>query len=95
MNINTTSNLAPAIQEYYNRNLLDRLVPKFVFDLFADRELLPTSESSTQKFRKYNSLAEAMVPVSEDEVPDGGLPHILMWNLIWNNTLTILNTQIK
>lgn len=73
MNINTTSNLAPAIQEYYNRNLLDRLVPKFVFDLFADRELLPTSESSTQKFRKYNSLAEAMVPVSEDEVPDGGL----------------------
>lgn len=72
-NINTTSNIAPAVQPFYDRVLLERTKPYLLYDMFADRRPLPKGESDQIKFRKYTALETATVPISEGVVKSGKL----------------------
>jgi len=73
MNYNTTTQIAPATRPYYDRLLIDRLLPYLLYDMFADRRPLPTNESDQLKARKYGASSPATVPITEGRRPDGKL----------------------
>ena len=73
MNINTTTDVSPAVSPFYDKSLLARTLPYLLHDLFADRRPLPKGESDQIRFRQYTAREPALVPISEGVVPDGGL----------------------
>jgi N4-gp56 family major capsid protein len=72
MNLNTTTNIAPALSSSYDKNLRDRLIPDLIHETFAERRPIKTGNTKTITIRKYASRAAAMVPLTEGVTPEGG-----------------------
>ncbi len=70
---NTTRTEIPAeVNNYYDRNLLERAVPLFVHTRWAQvRDLPRKAGTSTIKFRRYGNLAAATTPLTEGVTPAG------------------------
>lgn len=69
--MNNTTNLPSGIQHFYDRAFLLRAIPLFLFALFAQFRPLPAGNSTIIKFRRYNSLAAALTPLTEGTTPAG------------------------
>lgn len=69
--ITTTPSLAPELKEYYDRNLLSRLLPRLVYALFGQPKPMPANEGQTVNFRRFSSLAAATTPLTEGVTPAG------------------------
>ena len=67
----TTSDVPKAIQEVYDRNLLERALPELVHNLFAQIRDIPRKTSDTIKFRKYNALNPNTTPLTQGITPQG------------------------
>jgi len=67
----TTSTLPPAIQEYYDRVLLERAQPFLVAQKFAQNRPLKERNGTQIKFRRYNALDPATTPLTEGVTPAG------------------------
>lgn len=67
--LTTTVQVDPAVAIYYDKVLLDRALPKLIYDLFGQRRSLKQKSGNTMKFRRYNSLSVANVPLSEAQPP--------------------------
>lgn len=70
-NLLTTTDVAPAIAEYYDRNLLENARAYLVHDQFAQVRPLPKKNSKTIKFSRPNTLAVAKTPLIEGVTPPG------------------------
>ena len=65
--------LFSAAQAYYDRKLLERSRPKLIAQDFGQKRPLPSNNSLTIKFRKYNDLSRAIssLQLAEGTVGDG------------------------
>lgn len=67
----TTTDVAPPIDEYYDRALLVRARPFLVHDMFGQRRPLRQGYGNTVRFRRYNALDNTPVPLNEGVPPTG------------------------
>lgn len=67
----TTSTLPFAVNNWYDRALLDRLLPLLVHDRWAQIRDIPKNNTNVAKFRKYNSLSPNTTPLNEGITPAG------------------------
>ena len=67
----TTTDVAPAISSYYDRNLLENARPNLVHDQFGQVRPLPQRNSTTIKFSRPNTLSVAKTPLVEGVTPTG------------------------
>ena len=65
----TTTQVAAAVTEFYDKTMLVRALPFIAHDKWGQRRPLPTGNSKTIKFRKYNALTPITVPLSEGVAP--------------------------
>jgi len=78
MAINTIAGVAgtpgviqPALQAYYDRNLLDRAVPADIHGRFGQVRPIQTRSGNQIKFRRWESLNPATQPLVEGVTPSG------------------------
>lgn len=78
MSINTIAGTAgtagviqPALQAYYDRNLLDRAIPADIHGRFGQVRPIQTRSGNQIKFRRYESLNPATTPLVEGVTPSG------------------------
>jgi N4-gp56 family major capsid protein len=69
--MNTISNLPPAIQAYYDRNLLERAVPADVHGRFGQVRPIKLRSGNQIKFRRYEALPLVTTPLTEGATPAG------------------------
>ena len=65
MAVQTTTDIDPAISQYYDRNLLENARAFLIFDQFGQVRELPQKSSTTIKFRRPNTLSDATTPLVE------------------------------
>lgn len=70
-NMETTSTIPHAVNNWYDRMLLERLLPLLVHDRFAQIRDIPRNQTNVVKFRRYNSLAANTTALTEGETPAG------------------------
>ena len=63
------SGLAPELYTYYDRNLLERLLPNLLYMSFGQLRAMPRNQGQTVNFRRFNSLATATTPLTEGTTP--------------------------
>lgn len=63
--------IQPALQAWYDRNLLDRAVPADVHGRFGQMRPLATRSGNQIKFRRYEALTPATTPLTEGVTPSG------------------------
>jgi N4-gp56 family major capsid protein len=67
----TAGTIQPALQAYYDRNLLDRAIPADVHGRFGQVRPLKTRSGNQIKFRRYEALNAATSPLVEGVTPSG------------------------
>jgi N4-gp56 family major capsid protein len=70
-NLTTTTQVDPAVNNFYDRVLLSRALPMYIHSKFAQTRNIPSKSSATIKFRRYSSLTAATTPISEGVTPPG------------------------
>lgn len=68
----STSVITPAIQEFYDRLLLERARPLLTMTKWAQRRPIKTRNGTQIRFRRYNALAAATTPLVEGVTPIAG-----------------------
>lgn len=71
MALNTTSSsgLSAEIKTFYDRTLLERMLPNLPFLKYGQKRPIPKGNGKTIEFRKFNSLAPATTPLTEGTPP--------------------------
>ncbi len=70
----TTGVLPPEVQVSFNQMILSTPVPNYIHRIPAMREHMPARGGSIARFRRYNPLASATVPLGNTGVdPDAQL----------------------
>src|SRR5882672_5873973 len=67
----TAGVIQPALQAYYDRNLLDRAIPADVHGRFGQVRPIQTRSGNQIKFRRYEALGAATSPLVEGVTPSG------------------------
>ena len=67
----TITQVPAAVAAFYDRNTLERALPTCVHDIFGQQRPLPAKNSTSIKFRRYNSLAAATTALTEGVTPSG------------------------
>lgn len=70
-NVNTTTDISPAISEFYDRNLLENMRPLLVLDRWGQARPLRRGHGDQIKFRRPNVLSVATTPLQEGVTPSG------------------------
>lgn len=71
MPMNTTVNVPPGVQAYYDRNLLERAVPADIHGRFGQVRPIKLRSGNQIKFRRYEALAVATTALMEGVTPQG------------------------
>ena len=71
MSATTTTEIDSAINNYYDKKLLKKAIPRFVYQNWAQTRDIPRNNSNVIKFRRYSLLASATTPLSEGVTPSG------------------------
>lgn len=69
--ITTITEIPYAVNNYYDRKLLLRVIPKLVAGIGAQSRPLPANSTDVIKFRRYQSLPVATTALTEGTNPDG------------------------
>ncbi|MDP4147611.1 MAG: N4-gp56 family major capsid protein [Bacillota bacterium] len=56
---------------FYDRVLIDRLLPTLVYQTYGQKRPAPKKEGDTVNFRKFNALTAATTPLTEGVTPAG------------------------
>lgn len=67
----TTALLTNEMQTYYDKKLLSRFLPNFVYAQWGQKRPLPKNGGMTINFRKFASLTAATTPLTEGVTPAG------------------------
>jgi len=67
----TYSALTAEQKTFYDRTLLERLLPFLTYAKYGQAKNLPKNEGDTVQFRRFNSLTPATTPLTEGTVPAG------------------------
>lgn len=71
MSLTTSAVVAPAVGNYFGRLLLARARPRAFHQKFAQRRSMPKNNGNTVKFRRFDDLDIADVPLVEGITPAG------------------------
>lgn len=71
MTTNTLDVLTAEQKTFYDRALLDRLLPELYFAKYGQKKRIPRREGRTINFRRFNALAPATTPLVEGVTPSG------------------------
>ena len=71
MPVQTYGGLTAEQKTFYDRTLLDRLLPNLVYMKYGQKKPFKGHEGDTINFRRFNSLAVATTPLTEGVVPSG------------------------
>lgn len=69
--VGTPGAIPPAIQAYYDRNLLERAVPADIHGRFGQMRPIATKSGNQIKFRRFEALAPITTPAVEGVTPTG------------------------
>lgn len=72
----TLANLTAENKAFYERNLLERLLPDLVYSKYGQKKPMPKNEGDNINFRRFNSLAATTTPLVEGVTPDGNTLNI-------------------
>jgi N4-gp56 family major capsid protein len=75
----TTALITAELQTYYDKKLLSRLIPNFVYANLGQKRSIPKGNGKTIDFRKFASLTAATTALTEGTTPAG-------------NSITVTNT---
>ena len=70
-NTTLTASLAPTIQTYYDKKLLERMIANFVHFQVGQKRPIPKNGGKHINFRKYASLSPATTALTEGVTPSG------------------------
>lgn len=68
---NTYAGLSAQQKTFYQRVLLERLLPKLVFMKYGQPKPVPKNEGATVNFRRFNSFTPTTTPLTEGVTPTG------------------------
>lgn len=71
MAINAYAGLSAQQKTFYQRVLLERLLPKLVFMKYGQPKPVPKNEGATVNFRRFNSFTPTTTPLTEGVTPTG------------------------
>lgn len=71
MSTTTLSQVAPGVQAFYDRNLLERAQPAEVHGRFGQKRPISQRSGNQMKFRRYSQLAAATTALTEGVTPSG------------------------
>ena len=71
MALTTTTQLTTNITGAYDKRLLDRLVPKFIFTGYGEERPVPANMGATLTLRRYTNLTAATTALTEGVTPAG------------------------
>lgn len=71
MNTTGTNGLSVEMKTFYDRTLLERMLPNLPFLKYGQKRPIPKGNGKTIEFRKFNSLAPATTPLVEGVPPIG------------------------
>ena len=71
MSTTTLSQVAPGVQAFYDRNLLERAQPAEVHGRFGQKRPISQRSGNQIKFRRYSQLAAATTALTEGVTPGG------------------------
>ena len=71
MSVNTLTTLSEEAKTFYDKTLLQRLVPNLVFAKFGQKKSIKSKSGKTIEFRKFTSLDPATTPLTEGVTPSG------------------------
>lgn len=71
MNPTGTQQITYAVNNFYDRVLLERAVPAFIHTRFAQVRDIPEGNTNVIKFRRYNNLTAQLTPLNEGVTPGG------------------------
>ncbi len=67
----TTTQVPAAINYFYDRALLERIVPLFLYNRYGQVRDIPQNATASIKFRRYGTLSAQLTPLSEGVTPTG------------------------
>ena len=67
----TLNTLTNENKTFYERVLLERLVPNLMFAKYGQKKAIPGHEGDKVNFRRFNSLEPATTPLTEGVTPNG------------------------
>ena len=70
-NVSGQNQLSAEDKTFYERVLLERLLPQLNFYKDATKKKLPKNSGRTTNFRKFNSLTAPSASLTEGKTPDG------------------------
>lgn len=70
-NVSGQNQLSAEDKTFYERTLLERLLPQLNFYKDAQKKKLPKNQGRTMNFRKFNSLTAPSASLTEGVTPDG------------------------
>lgn len=70
-NVNGQNQLSAEDKTFYERVLIERLLPQLNFYKDATKKKLPKNSGRTTNFRKFNSLTAPSASLTEGKTPDG------------------------
>jgi N4-gp56 family major capsid protein len=76
INYTGSAGLSPELRTYYDRNLLERLLPLLVFMYFGQVRPMPSKSGQTVQYRRFNSLSAATTPLTEGVTPGNEQPTV-------------------
>lgn len=65
------NDLSPEMKTYYDMRLIDEAAPALVHEQFGQKRPIPANGGKTIEFRKFDSLPDAMTPLTEGVTPEG------------------------
>jgi N4-gp56 family major capsid protein len=73
MNPTGTQQITYAVNNFYDRVLLERAVPAFIYTRFAQVRDIPEGNTNVIKFRRYTNLTAQLTPLNEGVTPTGSV----------------------
>lgn len=72
MSTTTRTQISQELNNYYDKNLLERVVPRFLYQRFSQlRDIPSNSGTNVIKFRRYGNLTAATTSLTEGVTPTG------------------------
>lgn len=65
------NDLSPEMKTFYDKNLIRLVGPLLIHDQFAQKRNIPKNGGKIIEFRKFDSLAKALTPLTEGVTPSG------------------------
>lgn len=75
-NVTTDSEMSKDMKEYYDTELLRRMIPNLIFTQFGKKTPMPKGQGQNPRWRKFKSYAPALTPLQEGITPAGNKPKL-------------------